>query len=1238
VVADDEANQTVVIVTALGVETQAVLRHLLGVTSETVSGTGFFRGQFEDWDVAVVEAGAGNASAAAITVRACDHYQPQVALFIGVAGGIKDVAIGDVVVATKVYGYESGKENEAGLRPRPSMLPSAHALDQRARILRQTEDWRARLNPNLAHEKPEVFVQPIAAGEKVVASTSAATALWLRDQYGDALAVEMEGRGFLEGIQITHPVQGCVVRGISDLLSGKADADRTGSQERAADAASAVAFQMLSGLVPQHRLSASNQGAPSSGEGEKIKLADLIALAQTLLTTGQPPSMVALFPDAPHAARVALEKSATTERTIVERGADAKDSLRLSIAQLRNREQRKHLILAPPGAGKTHALWQVGVELLAEEDPIPLYLPAGGLERWDDLVAIIRDATPNLPLDELLRDPRVCFLIDGWSEFAPGQSAGERQIALRALRDARVIANGKHSDVGDTQFKIWALELLSPQQVGDTLYAARLEAPLPSPQVVDLLRLPLLLSIHVLSGLDATAPGELLRQLHDHLARNFPEGFTTALAQAAADSISYADRSYGRLIQNLQSRAASLGVAEPIKHLRRLGTIVERNGQILPIHDLYWSWLIGLGSLTKPINRAAVDSLATREAFRLALQSGAKPHANDIASTVEDDLVLAGMLDAFDRPPTPAFGDSVTNALADRRLAVRCRGGLAALESGRAGLLSRTLQILTEVTAANLYLPAWPEALRPQVLFPQRAILGEWLGSAGTEFVLDAIAERGGPEWAPWLAQMLATGKIAGAEALAAALGCAGEVPDWGWDHLDDLLKSKPWKLRAAANRRSNLALARHIASYYDRLVSTVAKPGSSAWIDLNRVLVACGDDALFETLLGQFDSLSDQGQELLGYAVVERGQPWVATFQKIAFAKPGGHQHHRLAEVASPGIDDATARSWINAGYYEVGWRVLIARHGDAVLPELISELPASFADLHDIPSLAVMRFLDQAPESLTQELFGRLGSPMQPKAMQDVLNAIARTYPTGVPSIVQFVSQRPDALPAYHVRQTLRLYADWRKKSGAQLLVMLPSGASLPFERWIADISARSRWEDHFTPEMLASSPDLAISFVLGEFRNDPRRAAAVLTALSGVKSFSKPLFDHMLASPALAKLIPSVFAGAFDTFPAADLQQCLDAPEIDQDVLFFRLGASSNPLHGSVHAALIGRILAEPIDLHKARYVANMLRGHTDEDVRSILAKVPSVGGGGWLWLVREVEVARGQRLITESGAFR
>ncbi|MGA7451751.1 MAG: hypothetical protein WBW73_10940, partial [Rhodoplanes sp.] len=71
----------------------------------TIDGTVFYLGRFADWDIAVAECGAGNTSAAAIAERAIANFCPSVALFVGIAGGVKDVAIDDVVVADKMYGY-----------------------------------------------------------------------------------------------------------------------------------------------------------------------------------------------------------------------------------------------------------------------------------------------------------------------------------------------------------------------------------------------------------------------------------------------------------------------------------------------------------------------------------------------------------------------------------------------------------------------------------------------------------------------------------------------------------------------------------------------------------------------------------------------------------------------------------------------------------------------------------------------------------------------------------------------------------------------------------------------------------------------------------------------------------------------------------------------------------------------------------------------------------------------------
>ncbi|MFI5386995.1 MAG: hypothetical protein ACHQ50_12850, partial [Fimbriimonadales bacterium] len=116
-----------VFLTALKEEFQAVRAHLSAVTPQEVKGTVSEVGRFDYGDasclVAIVQTGMGNVSASVETERALEHFKPEYAFFVGIAGGLKDeLQLGDVVAATKIYGYEHGKSADEFI-PRPDAPP-----------------------------------------------------------------------------------------------------------------------------------------------------------------------------------------------------------------------------------------------------------------------------------------------------------------------------------------------------------------------------------------------------------------------------------------------------------------------------------------------------------------------------------------------------------------------------------------------------------------------------------------------------------------------------------------------------------------------------------------------------------------------------------------------------------------------------------------------------------------------------------------------------------------------------------------------------------------------------------------------------------------------------------------------------------------------------------------------------------------------------------------------------------
>ncbi|MEK7989912.1 MAG: NB-ARC domain-containing protein [Thiotrichaceae bacterium] len=236
-----------VIITAIEFEFNAIVAHISDRDEEKHKGTLYEVGKFGYWRIAVVQIGMGDSRAALETERAIEYFKPSHVFFVGVAGGIKDVKLGDVIAATKVYGYEFGKVVDDGFKTRPEIGQSTYAMMQRGQSVVRDKKWHKWIKDKDDYT-PNALVKPIVAGEKVVASVRSAIYQGIRNHYNDAVAVEMEGIGFLTAIHAnlgTQGVEAIIIRGISDLLAGKSPEEDEQWQPRAARHAAGFAFAML---------------------------------------------------------------------------------------------------------------------------------------------------------------------------------------------------------------------------------------------------------------------------------------------------------------------------------------------------------------------------------------------------------------------------------------------------------------------------------------------------------------------------------------------------------------------------------------------------------------------------------------------------------------------------------------------------------------------------------------------------------------------------------------------------------------------------------------------------------------------------------------------------------------------------------------------------------------------------------------------------------------------------------
>lgn len=188
--------------------------------------------------IALQETGAGSRQVRSAAELGILLFQPSLVLLVGKAAGLKDAAIGDIVVGEKANGYEAGKANPDGFAARVKSVPYSYDLLEQIRGVAQ--------KTNYAYKKNRILFGPIASGEKVVADAESEVITRIKSYMEDTLALEMEAIGLAEALHLFPQVRGVNIRGISDFADkDKGKMDKEGFHEQAIGNAAAFAFDFL---------------------------------------------------------------------------------------------------------------------------------------------------------------------------------------------------------------------------------------------------------------------------------------------------------------------------------------------------------------------------------------------------------------------------------------------------------------------------------------------------------------------------------------------------------------------------------------------------------------------------------------------------------------------------------------------------------------------------------------------------------------------------------------------------------------------------------------------------------------------------------------------------------------------------------------------------------------------------------------------------------------------------------
>lgn len=211
---------TAAIFVAIPREYDAVRERLNDVELKPKAGETFRIGRLDldncSWQIILKETGRGNVSSSQAFTDTFHHFELDLALFVGTAGGLKDVKPGDVIAATQMTHYHRGVENDE-FEPRFRSPLANRTAEECARAITQEENWIRYCRFSDCKASHESYTGAVASGEAVVKSENSEIYRRIDDFQGDCIGVEMEGYGFYQATRRKETPK-LAIRGVFDYV------------------------------------------------------------------------------------------------------------------------------------------------------------------------------------------------------------------------------------------------------------------------------------------------------------------------------------------------------------------------------------------------------------------------------------------------------------------------------------------------------------------------------------------------------------------------------------------------------------------------------------------------------------------------------------------------------------------------------------------------------------------------------------------------------------------------------------------------------------------------------------------------------------------------------------------------------------------------------------------------------------------------------------------------------------